>query len=213
MFTLIAKNRKIIGKETDILREKGLIPAVLYGPKIKNISIEVDVKEFNDVYKESGENSLINLEVDGKKYLVLIYDLKINPINGKFTHVDFYQPNLEKKIESSVPVILEGEASAVKSLGGTLYKNVSEIDVKALPQSLPKDIKIDISSLIDFEDHIKVKDLIVGEGVEILRDPEDIIISVSPPTNIEEELAKPVEEKIEEVEKIEKEKKEEIEEK
>jgi large subunit ribosomal protein L25 len=206
MIKLTAKIRKTSGKGS--LREKGLIPAVLYGPKTKNQVIEVDAKELGKVYKEAGESSLVSLELDGKEYPVLINDLQIDSMSGRPIHVDFYQPDLEKKIEAGIPIVLEGEALAAKSLGGTLYKNLSEVKVKALPQKLPKEIRVDISNLNTFEDHIKIKDLIAGEGVEILGEPDDIVVSVSAPQDVEEELAKPVEEKVEEVEKIEKEEKE-----
>ena len=99
-------------------------------------------------------------------------------------------------------------------MGGTLVKSISEVEIKALPQNLPHEIKVEISSLKTFEDEILVKDLKVPEGVKILRKPEEIIASVLPPEKVEEELEKPVEEKVEEVEKVgEKEKKEEEEEK
>lgn len=207
MFTLIAKARKILGKKTKALREKGLLPAVLYGPKTKSQPIEVNIKDFGNTYKEAGETSLISLEVDNRKHLVLIHDLESDPVSGSPIHVDFYQPDLEKKIDAQVPVILQGEAPAVKALGGTLYKNISEIHVKALPQNLPKEIRVDISGLAVFEDHIKVKDLVVNEGVEILREPEEIVVSIAAPQKVEEELEKPIEEKVEEVEKVQKEKK------
>ena len=122
-------------------------------------------------------------------------------------HIDFYQPSLEEKIEADIPVVLEGESLAVKDLGGTLIKNISEIKVKAFPQNLPKEIIVNIENLKTFEDRILVKDLKAMEGVEILREPEEIVASAAPPEKVEEELAKPVEEKVEEVKVVEKEKK------
>ena len=95
----------------------------------------------------------------------------------------------------------------MKNLGGTLVKNISEIEVKALPQHLPKEIKINVEELKTFEDKVLIKDLQLPEGVKILRSPEEIIAHVAPPEKVEEELQKPIEEKVEEVEKVEKEKK------
>lgn len=214
MITLKAKIRKDLGKKVKALRKKGLVPAVLYGTKIKNQSLEVDSKEFEKAYKEAGENSLISLELEGtkEKYSVLIHNPQRDPLTSAFLHIDFYQPSLEDKIEADIPLVLEGESLAVKDLGGTLIKNISEIKVKALPLNLPKQISVDISGLKTFEDHILIKDLKVAEGVEILNGPEEIAVSVAPPEKVEEELAKPVEEKVEEVKVVEKEKKEEAEE-
>jgi len=208
MINLLAKIRKIQGKQVKSLRQKGVLPAVLYGPKIKNENLEVNLKEFEKIYQEAGESTLISLEVDSKKkYLVLIHDLDKDPLSNTPTHVDFYQPSLEDKIEIKVPVIFEGEAEAVKNLGGTLIKNIGEIVIKALPQNLPKEIKVNVTRLKTFEDTILVEDLKLAEGVEILRNPKDIIAQVTPPEKVEEELEKPIQDKVEEVEKIEKEKK------
>ncbi|MFH1841430.1 MAG: 50S ribosomal protein L25 [Candidatus Nealsonbacteria bacterium] len=210
MINLFAKIRKNQGKKVKALRKKGVLPAILYGPKIKNLQIEVNLKDFEKIYKEAGESTLISLEVEGEKnkFLVLIYDLKKEAVRGDLTHVDFYQPALDEEIEAKIPVILEGEAPGVKSLGGTLIKNISEIEVKALPQNLPKEFRISVEGLNSFEDHILIKDLKTKEGVKIKRNPEDIVVFIASPEKVEEELEKPIEEKVEEVEKIEKEKKE-----
>ncbi|MFH1575326.1 MAG: 50S ribosomal protein L25 [Candidatus Nealsonbacteria bacterium] len=221
MLTLSAKIRKIQGKKVKILREKGVLPVVLYGPKIKNENLEVILKDFEKVLNEAGESTLISLEIGGKKpaspsggekNLVLIHEIKFDPMSGQPTHADFYQPILTEEIQVKIPLIIAGEAPAVKSLGGTLVKNISEIEVKALPQNLPKEIKINVDGLETFEDKVLIKDLQIPEGVKILRNPEEIIARVAQPEKVEEELQKPIEEKVEEVEKIEKEKKEKAEE-
>jgi len=212
MLILAAKIRKEVGKKVKVLRKKDILPAVLYGHKIKNLNLEVDLKEFEKIYKEAGESSLISLNVEGKKqkFLVLIHDIQFDPLTDKSIHIDFYQPELKEEVEVTVSLIFEGEAPAVKDLGGTLVKNISEVEVKAKPQSLPHEIKVDIGSLKTFEDNIKISNLKVPEGVKILKEPEEIVASVSPPEKVEEELEKPVEEKgVEEVEKVEKKPKEE----
>jgi len=211
MISLSAKVRKNLGKKVKILRKKDVLPVVLYGPKIKNLNLEIDAKEFEKVYKEAGESSLVSLDIEGQKqkFLVLIHDIQFDPLTGKPIHIDFYQPSLEEETEVTVPIIFEGEAPAVKELGGTLVKNIGDVEVKALPQNLPHEIKLNIDSLKTFEDNIKISDLKIPPGVKILKDSEEIVVSVSPPEKIEEELEKPIEEKVEEVEKIEKKLKEE----
>jgi large subunit ribosomal protein L25 len=208
MLTLSAKIRKDLGKKTETLREKGLLPAILYGPEIKSaLPLELDYKDFESVYGTAGESSLVSLKVDGKEFLVLIHDLKRDPLEEKLIHVDFYQPKAGEEVEVTVPIVFEGEPLAVKELGGTLVKNISELEVKALPQKLPHEIKVDIGNLKTFEDRVLIKDLNLPEGVKTLKDPEEIVAFVSPLEKIEEELVKPIEEKVEEVEKVEEEKK------
>ncbi len=211
MISLKAKQRK--EKDSMKLRAQGKAPAVLYGPKTKNLNLEVDLKEFDKVYNEAGESSLISLDVGGQKekFLVLIHDIQFDALTEKPIHIDFYQPNLKKEVESTVLLVIEGEAPVIKEFGGTLVKKISDIRVKALPQDLPREIKVDISNLKTFEDNIVVKDLPVSSKVKILKDPEEIIITVSAPQKVEEELEKPIEEKEPEV--VKKEKEEKVEEK
>ncbi len=233
MFTLPVKIRQWRGKKNNRLRKNDILPAILYGKRLISIPLEVDLKFFEKIYKQAEESSLINLKIEniedikkflsrnksitscfsnagrvGKEHLVLIHDIQRDPITEKFIHVDFYQPRLEEKTEAKIILVFEGEAPAVKELGGTLVKNIHELTVKALPQDLPKEIKVNVSYLKTFEDVILVKDLEINEKIEILKDPKEVVASVSPPAKVEEELEKPVEEKVEEVEKVEKKKEE-----
>ena len=212
MFNLSAKIRK--EEKPGALRNKGFLPAVLYGPKIENFSLQMNEKEFEKIFKEAGESSLIKLKIDENEFLVLIHDSQKDPLKGNFIHIDFYQPALDEETEATVPLEFVGEAPAVKELAGTLVKNIKELEVKALPQNLPHDIKVNVENLKTFEDSIAIKDLKIPEGVKILKEPEEVIALVTPPEKVEEELEKPVEEKVEEVEKVgEKEKEEKKEEK
>jgi large subunit ribosomal protein L25 len=208
MLSLSAKIRKDLGgKKVKALRKKGIIPAILYGPGIKNLPLEIDSKEFEKILREAGESSLIKLQIGdekmrNKEFTVLIHEIEKDPLTLKPIHIDFYQPKLKEEVEVLVPLIFEGESKAVKELGGTLVKNISEVRVKALPLNLPKEIKVSIEKLRTFEDEIFVSDLKLPEGVKILKDPREIVAFAAPPEKVEEELAKPVEEKVEEVEKV-----------
>lgn len=196
------------------IRKTGKIPAILYGHKIENVALEVGYKEFEKIYKEAGESTIIHLKLDSQVRNVLIHDVQRDPITSKFIHVDFYQIKMDEKITVPVPLVFVGESSAVKDGGGVLVRNIHEVEVEAFPQDLPREIEVDISSIKTFEDRIYIKNLSVSGKLEILAEPDEIIASVVPPRT-EEELAaleeKP-EEKIEEVEVVaEKEKKEEVE--
>jgi len=209
MIKLTAKIRKELGKKTRTLRTAGKVPAVVYGPGEKNASLEIDAKELQKVFKETGGNSLIELNVEGEKEkrLVLIHEVQRDSITGDLMHVDFFQASLKEEVEVKVPITIVGVSLAVKDLGGTLVKNISEIHIKALPQNLPHEIKVSIDGLNTFEDHILVKDLILPEGAKTIAKPDEIVVSVAQPAKVEEELAKEIEEKVEDVEKVEKEKK------
>ena len=208
MLKLTAQIREKLGKKVKSLRKEGLLPAVLYGPKIKNVSLEVNQKDFEKTYQEAGESSLISLSVAKNNYLVLIHDVKLDPLTDKPIHVDFYQPKLDEEIEAHIPLVFEGEAPAVKEFGGTFVKNIYEITVKALPQHLPHEIKVNVEKLKTFEDNILIKELEIPKDVKIINNPDEIIALVTPPEKVEEELEKPIEEKVEEVEKVEEKKEE-----
>ena len=145
-----------------------------------------------------------------QKFNGLINDLSVDPVSGKTIHIDFYQPDLKKEIEADVPLVFVGESPAVKDLGGTLIKNFDEIAVKALPADLPREIKVDISVLKNFDDAIAVKDLTVAGKVELLKNPEEIVALAAEAQKIVEELEKPIEEDVDCVAKVVKEKKEEV---
>jgi len=190
------------------------LPAVLYGPGLKNLNLEIDSRDFIAVFQEAGRTSFLQLEVEqGSKkpsvFLVLVHDIQKDPLSLALSHVDFYQPSSTKEIKVKVPLVFEGESEAVKSLGGTLVKNIQEIQVQALPQNLPHEIKVDLKALDELGKTILIKDLIVADNVKILKHPEEIVAQTMAAEKIEEELARPVEEKIEEVKVVEKEKKEE----
>lgn len=201
MTSLTAKLREKKGTAYRAEQKADVIPAVLYGSDVENLSLEIDKKSFEKVFKDVGE-TLIDLEVEGKKYSVLIHGTQVNPLTQELIHVDFYQPNLKEEVETEVPLELVGEAPALK-LGGTLIMNMKELSVSALPKNLPSKIVIDVSSLSTFEDAITIKDIKVPAGVTIeAENIEDVVVQVVEPENVEEELAKPIEDVNKEPEKV-----------
>jgi large subunit ribosomal protein L25 len=212
MISLQAKTRSEFGKKTKSMKSQGKIPAVIYGKGMKNASVEVDEKEFKKVFRQAGESSLIEISVEGdkEKKSVLVHEIQKDPISDAIIHIDFYQPDLKKEVEVAVPLVFEGVAPAEKDLGGTLNKNMLEIEVRALPQNLPHEIKVNVESLKTFEEQILVKDLVMPKDVTAVKGADEIVASVLPPQKIEEELASEIKEDVEGVEKVEKEKKEEV---
>ncbi len=180
------------------------MPVVLYGKKVKGQNLEIDAKEFDQIYQQAGESSLISLEIKDNKQKnpVLIHKVDFDPLTDEPIHVDLYQPSLTEEIEARVALEFVGESLAVKDLGGTLVKNIHEVEVKALPQNLPHELEINIDKLKTFEDHIFIKDIEAPQGVKILKEPGEVVASVAAPKEVEEELAEPIEEKPEEVEKV-----------
>jgi len=106
--TLIkAKKREKLGKQNESLRDEGILPAVLYGEGIKNATIEVAEKDFEEAYAQAGKSSLISIELGKDKYDVLIHQIAKDPLSDKFIHVDFYKPSTKKKVEAEIPLCLK----------------------------------------------------------------------------------------------------------
>lgn len=169
-------------------KKEGMVPAVLYGRGIENKILWVEENNFIKMEREAGRSVLIDLEIDGEKRKVLIHDFQKHPLTNRFIHIDFYQVKMDEEIEANVEIVFVGEAPAVKELGGVLLKTVDEVLVRCLPADLPKEIKVDLSTLKTFDDRIFVKDLNISDKVKIDLDGETVVASVAMPRS-EEELS------------------------
>lgn len=186
MLSLKTKIRTKFGRKTNLLRKQGVLPAILYGPEIKNIPLEISEKEFEKVFQKVGESSFILLETERKNYEVLIHEIKRDPLTEKILHVDLYYPSKAEKVNIVVPLVFENEEETQKTLTGTLLKEFWNLEIKSLPQNLPKEIKVDLSKLKNVGDKIQIKDLEIPEGVEVLKNPEEIVALVVPFEEFEE---------------------------
>ena len=194
---LSAQARKdFSGHRLTELRQEGKIPAIMYGPDIENTSIVVDDREFRQVIStEHGENALIKIKVGNKKSVTtIVKEIQVHPVTMKIIHVDFGQIRMTEKVEVDVPVEVEGEAPGVKKDGGVIEHVVREIRVKCLPGDIPDNLMLDISGL-NVGEHLKVSDLPESSVVEIMADPDQILVNIAHPTELkEEEEALPAEE-------------------
>ena len=127
---------------------------------------------------------MLELKIDGKTLQGLVQDVQRDPVTGEPIHVDFLVLHAGEAVEVTVPLVLVGEAPGVK-MGGILEHLLHEVDVRALPAHLPPHIEVDVSGL-GLGDVLRVKELRVPEGVEILEDPEEPIVVISVPRGVEE---------------------------
>lgn len=209
---LNASKREVIGGGLNSLRKSGFVPAVLYGKNQEAIPLQIPNKDFRKAFESAGESTLIFINVDGKSYPTIIHDIAKDAISDTILHADFYKVNLDEKIKAKVEVVFQGESPAVKDLGGIFIRNINELEIEALPQDLPHEIAIDISSLKNMGDQILVKDLKLGDKLKVIAEAEEIIATVQEPMS-EAELEKALEAPtttIEDVEVIKKEKEEEV---
>lgn len=171
------------------LRKAGLTPAVLYGYKVENQALTVPTGEFEKLLRKAGESTIVELVTDdGKTHSVLIHDVQYHYLYSTIEHVDFYTVNMAEKLTATVALEFTGESNAVKALGGTLVKIMSEVEVECLPTDLPHNIVVDISTLSTFEDVITVKNLTIPAKVTIITDAEEVVAKVQPPRDMEKEM-------------------------
>lgn len=179
---LKAELREAVGKKIKNLRKENKIPAVCYGKGFENLNLVFDKQGFKKVLEEAGSSTLVSLEIPGKEsFKVLIHEPQISPVTEEVLHVDLYKVNMKEEIHTEIPLSFVGVSKAVEELEGNLIEGKDALEVKCLPDKLVSEIKVDISSLNTFDDLIKVGDLDIPEGIEILADADEIIAQVTPP--------------------------------
>jgi len=175
---LEAKSKKSSGsKEARKIRRTGQIPAVLYGHKEATVPLTISYREF-DAIMRSGLR-MVDLKVDGRPQKALIKDVQYDAIGDEILHVDFTRVSLTEKITLSVPVIMFGHAVGSDE-GGVLDQVLKALEVRCLPTNIPESIRLNVAEL-KIGDSIFVKNVPPVEGVEILSDPEAIVITVHAP--------------------------------
>lgn len=205
--TLKAEERKLLGRKVKKLRKEGILPANLYGKKVKSLSLQVDLKDFQGVYDKAGETGLVELVIGKSKKPVLIHEVQVDPVTDNPIHTDFLQVNLKEKVTANVPIELVGTSPADRQGLGILVQQLEEIEVEALPNDLPDKFEVDISGLEKVDSSVVVADLKYdAKKIEVSADKEQIIAKVEPlREEEEEEPSAPAEGEEGEVEKGEKE--------
>lgn len=185
----------------DIIRKGGFIPAVFYGKKEESTPITVSAKDFDKVFKEAGESTVVTLKGDFGDHDVLIHAVDSDPLTGKILHADFYVIEKGKKITVHVPVEFDGVAPAVKDLGGILVKVLHEVEIEAMPKDLPHGLTVDISLITDFDTHVTAGQIKLPQGVTLKTDAHEIVAMATRPKEEKEEDSKPIDLSSIEVEK------------
>lgn len=192
-FKLKAEKRSGTGKgAARRTRDRGDVPAVMYGLKEDAVSLAVKKVDLAEAISgDAGVNVLLDLQVvDGKKkdnHLVMIKELQRHPFKEKLLHVDFLKVARDTKVSAKVPITIVGEEESVGlKAGGTLQHNLWEVEIECLPQDVPDNLSADVTEAA-VGDHMTVADLEVPDGVSILTDPSDVVFTILAPRLITEE--------------------------
>ncbi len=183
--------REAQGKANKRLRREGIVPGVVYGKGEGSTNVQVDARTFETLYRAAGRTSVVKFRLPGANRATsgFIKSVQRHPLTRQALHVDYYLVNLKVEMEVDVPLVFVGEAPAVEETGGTLLHNLSSVHVKALPNDIPHEITVDVSTLTSLDVAIHVADLNLNRDlVHVLTDGETLVATVVPPrVEVEEE--------------------------
>ncbi|HET9317202.1 MAG TPA: 50S ribosomal protein L25, partial [Vicinamibacteria bacterium] len=163
------------------LRVSGRIPGVLYGGAKEPVPVAVSPKDISAVLRSaSGENTLFDLDLGGTRRKVILKEYQLEPLKGRLLHADFYEVALDKVLEVKVHVEVTGTPVGVKVQGGILDFVTRELEIECLPGDIPEKIVVDISHL-ELGKHLRVSDLKVSDKVDVLMEPDVVIVHVVQP--------------------------------
>lgn len=160
---------------------------VVYGPKQESIPLRIDRATIEKLYKEAGESTIIVLEGLDEPLEVLVHDIDFDPVRSQLRHVDFYAIERGKELTTNVPLTYVGTPPAEEK-DGVLTKVLYEIEITCRPGNLPHDIEVDVSGLTELDSQIKIKDIVLPEGVTVTNDADDIVAQIVPVQEEKEEV-------------------------
>lgn len=186
---LVVKERESAGSRTARrLRREGVIPGVLYGSGKPATPIAIDPHALREAVSTGhGTHAVFDVVFEGQKtrHHAIIQEMQLDRVKDLVTHVDLREVKLSEPIEADVGVSLEGTAPGVKA-GGLLETVIHEIRVKALPGDIPEHLVLEIGHL-ELGQVARVSELVVPEGVTVLSDPDETVVTVIPPRGATEE--------------------------
>lgn len=180
--SIVAEKREEQGKGVArSLRRDGMVPAVLYrGGGSQSIKlVKKDLAKL--INSMSGEQVMVDLQFkDGEKKLALLKDYQVDPIRGELLHTDFFEVSLTEEVRIPIHVTTIGEPIGVRRDGGILQHTLREVMIECLPDKIPGKTVVDISKL-EVGQSIHVSDLKFEEGIRVLNDLNDVIVTVVAP--------------------------------
>ena len=184
-YKLTLKKRELVGKKLKGLRAEGLIPSVLYGGK-EPVLLSSEYVPTEKVLLGAGYHSPIDLDIEGKKKMAIVKDVAIDPVSRKIMNVEFQAISAREVVEATTPVTVVGfeESEASKTYHFALTQSIEELDVKAKPADLPKELTVDASNMREVDDKLAIANIVLPEGVVFADkelDPEQVVASLYDP--------------------------------
>lgn len=189
ILTLPTQPRPDLGKRaTARLREKGLIPAIVYGHKQDPVAVALARDEFDSALRHHAR--LVELKHSSGTETALIKDVQHDHLGRSVLHVDFERVDRNERVEIEVPLELKG---APASAGGVLDQPLHVLSISCLAGDVPEAIKVNLTTL-HLGEAIHVKELVLPTGVQALDDPDAVVVALKAPEVKVETPAAPTEE-------------------
>lgn len=184
-YKLKLKNRELTGKKLTALRNEGMIPSVVYGGKAPILTASFYV-ETEKVLEKAGYHSPIDLDIEGKKRIAIIKSVGFNPVSRRIINIEFLAVSAKEAVEATTPIVVVNfeQSEAAKTFHYVLSHQIDEIDVKAKPSDLPKELTVDAANLKELDDKLTIADIKLPEGVEFADkelDMEQVVVSLYDP--------------------------------
>ena len=198
---LEAAHREILGKKVRHLRRQDITPVHLFGRNVESMALQCDTAVLQRVLVQAGKTGLISLKLDTAKKPrnVLVREVQRDPPTGRLLHVDFYQVKTTEKIKVEVPIVLVGEAPALKLKDNMLIQELDSLSIECFPDKIPASIELDISPLTEAERAIRVRDITLDEEITISHDDPGLIVAKISAARIEKVEEEVVAEEVAEV--------------
>lgn len=161
------------------LRHEGKVPAIINGYQVESTPVAVSAAELEKILRDHGANTVITMDVDGKKVNTLIKETQADTFTRNLTHVEFLSVNMSEETEVEAEILLVGESVGAKS-GGVVAQNLYSVVVSATPDKLPERIEVDITDLA-IGDALTVADLPKVDDYTIVTDGEEQIVAIMEP--------------------------------
>ncbi len=174
--TLEGERREALGRHVKALRREGITPANLYGRGAESISFQAESRQLDKLVTDGGRGSLVELTIDGEKHQTLLRGLQRHPVTRAILHADFYIVEMNRPVQTTVPVHLVGDAPAARLPGAVITHLTHEVTIECLPANIPAAVELDVSVLEELETSLHVSNITAPAGVEILTDSETIIV-------------------------------------
>ena len=175
---LEAEPRTAMRKKTGALRRSGITPIHVYGRGGDPLSLQADTHELVQTLVAAGRTSPLTVKVGVDAHFVMVQQVQRHPVTERLLHVDLLRVSRTERVRAAVPLRFEGEAPGARLDGAALSEDLHEVEVEALPTSIPHELVIDLSALTEGDSAIHAGDLDLPAEVSLATDADAVVARI-----------------------------------